>query len=177
MNEDRFNLGFSLLEVMVVVFMMALISTVAVLKLGLGQNVLIESEARQFADKLELLMDESILSAGTYRILIDTEKHGYEFQKFTDKWEGITQKPFNKHLLSDDMAIKVTIIVANTGDNQSNELASSNPDNIIFIDADGVTSEFELLFGDRSKKGGIEAEKNYWLVKGGHSVLVSNTIE
>jgi len=160
MHKGGLNLGFTLLEVMVVVFMMGIVSTVAVLKLGVGQNLIIESEAKQFSDKLELLIDESILSAKSYRIVIDTQDHGYIFQEFSDKWIEMTDKPFNKYLLNDDMALSVSITSNDADNSQKNESSSSSFERTIIIDTDGVTNDFELLFGDRSEKGSVDTGSN-----------------
>jgi len=183
--------GFSLLEVMVVVFLMALFSTVAILRLGVGQGTIIESEARQFAEKLNLLMDESLLSGQVYRIVFDVESYTYEYQHYDGQWVAMVVKPFEKRTLAGNIAFEMEVIQASTTTNlranpqandgktrfenrfgESTSIESARI-NVVEIDSDGVSTEFDVRFGERTNNNTLDSEGRVWLVQGGQSVTVN----
>lgn len=174
--------GFSLLEIMVVIFLMALFSTVTILRLGVGQSTQIESEARQFAGKLNLLMDESLLSGKAYRIVFDQENHSYEYQQFDEKWNTITTKPYEKKVLKNTLAFDLeTTIPASEKNNQRSEESiqniDSNEKNTVLINTDGVTAVFVLRFGEKNQSNSLDREKSFWSIIGGQTITVSDVVE
>ena len=101
--------GFSLLELVIVVFLIALFSIVAVLRIGVSQGVVIESEAQQFAQRLNLLMDESLLSGRLYRIVFDAQQQAYEYQRYDNGWNAVSEIPFKKKSLPSAVAFELDI--------------------------------------------------------------------
>jgi len=165
--------GFSLLEVIVVVFLVALFSTVAVLRLGVGQGVLIESEARQFADRLNLLMDESLLSGRVYRIVFDVDDQTYEYQQFNTEWTVLTDKPYNRKVMANNMAFALEV-TAEVDVDVGEESAEPVGNNVVVVNTDGVTTLFQLRFGERNQDNAVDDSERVWLVQGGQSVTVSD---
>jgi prepilin-type N-terminal cleavage/methylation domain-containing protein len=147
--------GFSLLEVMVVVFLIATFAAVGVLKLGAGQGAVLESEAKQFADKLNLLIDESILSGKSHRVVINDDSTFYTYEGYVNqKWSSLDQKPYGKHEFPSSIAIEFSTF------SETDEL-----DNTIEIQSDGVITPFQFLVGnkdDSTKR--LIVEDLHWLV-------------
>jgi len=159
--------GFSLLELIVVVFLVALLSTVAVLRLGVGQGIVVQSEARQFAQRLNLLMDEGLLSGQIYRIVVDIEEQTYEYQHFQNGWNSISEKPFGKKLMPATVAFEMDV----KQEGQVNGTESIN-NFVVQINSDGTATPFEMRFGERAKKNAIDEESSIWLIQGGQSVAL-----
>ena len=159
--------GFSLLELIVVVFLIALLSTVAILRLGVGQSIVIQSEARQFAQRLNLLMDEGLLSGQIYRVVFDIEEQAYEYQRFNNGWNSISEEPFGKKLMPESVAFEMEV----NQDAQENGIESAN-NFVVQINSDGTATPFEMRFGERVKKNLINEESSIWLIQGGQSVVL-----
>lgn len=181
--------GFSLLELVIVVFLIALFSIVAVLRIGVSQGVVIESEAQQFAQRLNLLMDESLLSGRLYRIVFDAQQQAYEYQRYDNGWNAVSEIPFKKKSLPSAVAfeldIKQTDEIFNTESLIPNDEQTQFEQNfgvrtgleiennqIVEIGSNGASTQFDIRFGERGKKGLIETQTGIWLVQGGHSVIV-----
>lgn len=177
--------GFSLLEVMVVVFLIATFAGVGVLKLGSGQGPALESEARQIVDKINLLMDESILSGQPHKVVFDIENHQYWFEKFPFGEERIIEeKPYDKYKLPDKIAMDITLLdedqTSQKDENQEFQLDSeldserslTQHDSIV-IQSDGVASEFELSLGSKNdSSNSLNEDESHWLISGGASLSI-----
>ncbi len=83
------QLGFTLLEIMVVVVLIGLSATVIVLNLERDVDQVAEQEARRFASLLEYVRDESILTGRLYGIDIDESERRYEFKRFDGEWRPV----------------------------------------------------------------------------------------
>lgn len=85
------QLGFTLLEIMVVVALIVL--TVSLIGVNLGRDLdqLAELEARRFARLVEHVRDESILSGKTYAIKIDEAGRSYQFLEAEDGWKSVVR--------------------------------------------------------------------------------------
>jgi len=78
--------GFTLLEIMVVVVLIALTVTLVGLNLGRDLDQIAALEADRFAKLLEHLRDESVLTGKSYAIEVDEQKKTYRFLESSDKW-------------------------------------------------------------------------------------------
>ncbi len=158
------------------VFLMALFSTVAILRLGVGQGTLIEAEARQFAERLNVLMDESLMSGKTFRIVFDPENQSYVYQAFDSQWQEMTDKPFTKQQLKNTLALdfQSKAPLETNAEQTSSDTDTSDSGEMVVIGSDGVSSEFELRFGERNKSNQLNSDARTWLVRGGQSVDVTD---
>lgn len=79
-NVTKYQHGFTLLEIMVVVVLIAL--TVSLIGVNLGRDLdqIAELEANRFAKLVEHVRDESILSGKVYAIEVDEKQKTYQFQ-------------------------------------------------------------------------------------------------
>lgn len=78
--------GFTLLEIMVVVVLIALTVTLVGLNLNRDLDQIASLEAERFAKLLEHLRDESVLTGKSYAIEVDEQKNVYRFLESADKW-------------------------------------------------------------------------------------------
>ena len=151
---QRTSKGFSLLEVMVVVFLIATIATVGLLKLGSGQNVAMESEAKQFVDKLNLLIDESIITGYSHRVIFEQSdnENSYIFQQLqSNEGKDLDVQPYLKR----DVAPGLALLFSSFDQEREG----------IVISSDGSVNAFELRFGEKDKRNNrLLNEKAHWLV-------------
>ncbi len=91
MNGSYKNDGFSLIEILVVVVILAIVSTVALMSMGvLGDDRELRTEARRMQTLLEIAQDEAILQGREFgmEIMLDSFRF-VEFNPFTDQWSVI----------------------------------------------------------------------------------------
>lgn len=81
--------GFTLLEMMVVVVLIALSVTIITLSLERDIDNVAEHEARRFAALIEYLRDESILSGRTYAVEVDELTGSYRFLTPGENWQPV----------------------------------------------------------------------------------------
>ena len=90
MSVVKHQLGFTLLEIMVVVILIAL--TVSLIGVNLGRDLdqIAELEANRFARLIEHARDESILSGKIYAVEVDEKRKTYQFLHTPQKWRPVT---------------------------------------------------------------------------------------
>ena len=155
---------------MVIVFLIAIFTTVGIFRLGAGQSSVIESEAKQFVDKLNLLMDESVLTGQIYKVRIDVDGTGYSYEVFSqNKWSNVDDKPYQEYDLPRNLSLMINLLENTQGEGQQ--------DNFIAIQNDGVTTKFELLIGHKnSATDRVDIELPHWIIYGGASVSVEQRV-
>ncbi len=157
--------GFSLLEVMVVVFLIATIAAVGLLKLGSGQNIAMEAEAKQFVDKLNLLMDESIITGYSHRIVFEqtNDEYSYFFQQLqSSQWQDLDVQPYLKRTIDPNLALLLTPLAQS--ENLTLNAIDQASDNVV-ISSDGSVNVFELRIGEKNNRNHrLLDEKPHWLV-------------
>lgn len=101
--------GFTLLEVLVVVFLIGIVLTLAVLSVGHNEDRILKDEARRLATLLELARQESIVESLEMALAIDDR--AYSFQMFDGRdWLPITDDPILRpRELPEEMELKVEI--------------------------------------------------------------------
>lgn len=81
--------GFTLLEMMVVVALIAISATFAVINLDRNNDDVAQLEARRFAQLVEHARDESILSGRPYAVQVDPVARSYTFLQFGGEWTQV----------------------------------------------------------------------------------------
>lgn len=101
--------GFTLLEVLVVVFLIGIVLTLAVLSVGHNEDRVLKDEARRLAALLELARQESIVESLEMALAIDDR--AYSFQMFDGQsWLPVADDPILRpRELPDEMELKVEI--------------------------------------------------------------------
>ena len=90
-NVVKRQYGFTLLEIMVVVILIAL--TVSLIGVNLSRDLdhIAELEASRFAKLVEHVRDESILSGKIYAIEVDEKHKTYQFLQASQEWHPVTK--------------------------------------------------------------------------------------
>lgn len=89
--------GFTLLEIMVVVVLIAISATFAVINLERDADRIAELEARRFARLIEHARDESILSGRPYALQVDPVDRSYTFLQYQQQWSEVENDDVFRH--------------------------------------------------------------------------------
>lgn len=69
--------GFTLIEILIVIALIALVSAIAIPSLGVGLKINIDAAARNLASIVRTTHDEAVLKGQIYRVAFDLENHEY----------------------------------------------------------------------------------------------------
>jgi len=151
------NKGFTLLEVVVVIFLIATFSAVGVLNLGIGKTNHLQSEAVLLKRKLDLLTDESIFSGKTYKVIFEEVERLYRFEVLQGKkWVKFEEQPFIQRQVPSDFAFSYS--------KESSTTASAS-EGVVF-QPDGVIDNFQFQIGMKldSRSTDFDDDRTYWLL-------------
>lgn len=103
--------GFTLLELLVVLFVVAVMSGIAVIQLGSrDRDRIMETEARRMAHLLELARQEAVLETSEWGLQVTDA--GYRFLRLDPdraRWEPIEGRPWSHYALPEGIRIELTI--------------------------------------------------------------------
>lgn len=125
--------GFTLLEIMVVVVLIAISATFAVINLDRNNDDIAELEARRFAQLVEHARDESILSGRPYAVQVDPDDRSYTFLQHGEEWTQVENDDvFRRRELPEDLVMAFET----SGD--------TGTEGLLIIEGLGVISPFVL---------------------------------
>lgn len=134
--------GFTLIEILVVLFIVAIMSGIVVAHLPrMARSGNLDTEARRLKELLAMAKQNALLEANEYGF--KPEHTGYEFYVYDDlaqKWTPLTKRPFQKRQLPDGLVIEATV------EDSQLKLKSENKHSAppILILSSGETTPFHL---------------------------------
>jgi general secretion pathway protein H len=138
--------GFTLVEIVVVVFIIGVIVTIATLSIGQHSDRYIEDEAKRLHHLIRLATEEAV-SRGQEMSLLVTQT-GYSFAMLQGpKWEPVTDDPFfRKREFPETINVKLIV------DEQEVDLKNSDkPAQIYLLSSGEVTPPFTLVLSGESR--------------------------
>ena len=96
--------GFTLIEMMAVVAIMALIFAIGVPRLGTSRLRVLRGEAESIAASLEFARQRAIMTAIPHRLLVDLEDGGYRVEWFVSEDQAFGLEPGGESPLAFDFA-------------------------------------------------------------------------
>ena len=132
--------GFTLFEIIIVVFIIGVIVTFASLSIGQHGDRYVEDEAKRLHHLLRLATEEAILRSQELSLLLTST--GYKFASLQGpKWEPITDDPFfREREFSEVVTVKLII------DEQEVSLGNSEqPAKIYLLSSGELTPSFTLI--------------------------------
>ena len=91
MRELRRQHGFTLIEILVVIFIVATVASIALLSVGvIGEDEELDTERRRLASLIETVQDEALLQGREFGIEIMMSSYRFvEFDPFTRQWAEV----------------------------------------------------------------------------------------
>ena len=157
-TDSLTNSGFSLIEILVVIVIIGIVSSIALMSLGvLGDDRELRTEARRMQTLLEIAQDEAVLQGREFGLEIMLDSFRFvEFDPYADQWRAIVgdatmrlrQLPEDVEfdLLLDDRHVELEVDPAEFGtdDDQTDRDPREVYTPHLFIFSSGDMSPFEL---------------------------------
>lgn len=140
--SSRSGRGFTLLEVLVVVFIIGITLTLATLTVGNRAQEALEQEALRLSARLDLAGDEAVMQAREYALEFTDD--GYRFLVFeNNEWRALKQdETLRARRLPDGLWMKV-----NLAEEAAREESDEKTPQRIYLLSSGEMSAFEIDFG------------------------------
>ena len=152
------NSGFSLIEILVVIVIIGIVSSIALMSLGvLGDDRELRTEARRMQTLLEIAQDEAVLQGREFGLEIMLDSFRFvEFDPYSNQWRAIVgddtmrlrQLPEDVEfdLLLDDRHVELEVDPAefDTDEDQTDRGPRETYSPHLFIFSSGDMSPFEL---------------------------------
>jgi len=135
--ETSSSSGFTLIEIMVVVFLIALTAGIVSVKFRHDSSQIVETEARRFVALVEQMCQESVIQGRVFAVT-RTGATGYRFVIFDDgEWLAVKQDDmFRPRELPDDISLKLDVEGAGTSEDKS----------YLRCEPDGFMTPFSAVF-------------------------------
>ena len=107
---DRGQRGFTLIEILVVMVIIAIITTVAVLSLGTGdRGRLVKQEAHRLAAVLDVASQDAVIQSSQYGLRVAGDGYGF-LELHNQKWRPLAGDPaLSHHSLPDGMRLELNV--------------------------------------------------------------------
>ncbi|QUM86812.1 type II secretion system minor pseudopilin GspH [Moritella sp. 28] len=152
-NRTHQESGFTLLEIMLVIFLMGMMVTGVVMTMSSsGPDKQLKKEAARFIGVLELAEEEALLSSIEMGIVIEEQHYQFVYLDDNDKWSAFNDsKFFVKKELQEDMLMSLELAGLKTE-------GSLLGDRKLFADDDGLFEDNGGLFEGDEKDERIEPD-------------------
>lgn len=149
--------GFTLIEILVVLFIISIVSTVALLSISRNSNKQIETFANELAQTITLAEEQALLQPAVIGVRVKNDV--VEFSAYhppvpaeknkTASWELIQDDVLGKHAIPSSVAVKVEMANAHPSDSAENE-EKQQPQ--IIISTNGDVTPFTIYVGKQDEK-------------------------
>ncbi len=160
--------GFTLLEVLAVVFIIAMMLTVAVQSLSPNQSKLLEQESERILALMKLVQEEAILNAQEMAFVVN--ERGYGFQTFSvEGWQSLEddnllrdrvlpeQIRMDMNIMGEEMALSLSETVVSLESDDDEEKKDNVRARVLFLSS-GEMTPFELFLHFESDEDGYTIE-------------------
>jgi len=141
------NKGFTLIEIMVVVVIVAVLISAVTLSFPPVGDKLLKEHADRFSALVVLAQDEAILQSN--ELAVEVTPDGYSFyQNINNSWQALSQTPFTKRSLPKEISSKIYLdgILIDLKDREE-----SKPQVVILSSGEMTPFTYELKFKDQSE--------------------------
>ena len=129
------NCGFTLIEMMMVVFLISVVAAVLVPRIGDSGDRVAQLDASRFLAVVKEVIDEAILTGNYYALQIDEESHSYRFLANPYQWQPVLDDALLKQRsFSSEVEMEVDVY----------EQISEDVENIVLISPLGDIGAFRL---------------------------------
>lgn len=154
MNKGRRSTqGFTLIEILVVIFIMSIVTSVALFSISRNENRQLESFAKELVQTVTLAQEQAMLQPSVLGLSI--EKHGYQFaayhlaeNKKKNSWSPLQDHLLGMHDIPGNIALTVEVGGQKIAREESEDDVAHVPQ--IVISTNGDITPFTIYVG---KKG------------------------
>ena len=103
--------GFTLIEVLVTLFVIATLTSIVVLRIDLSdRSELARREASRFVQVTELAREEAQLRNEQWGVALDDGRYGFlVLDRETNRWSAVERRPFGSHELDDAIRLRLNL--------------------------------------------------------------------
>lgn len=159
MKNSQFQRAFTLIEILVVLFIIGLSAMILVPNLSNQDGVIAKEEAKRFLKLMKLAQEQAIFQGVELGLIVEPE--GYHFMQYEgDKWQDISDsafKPRKRH-----KALRYELRVEGELNIQARKPKKSKKNSApqILILSSGEITPFVLVFMSQSQKEAYRVEAN-----------------
>jgi general secretion pathway protein H len=140
--------GYTLIEILVVLFIISIVTSVALLSIGRNQNKQVEAVANELAQMLSLAEEQAMLQPAVLGLAVNEHRFGfYSLQPVTEKkkdqWLALKDNVLGAHTVPDNIALSITA-------QGQQEVAPNTPQ--IIISTNGDITPFSIYIGKKGEK-------------------------
>ncbi len=136
--------GYTLIEILVVIVIISIVSTVALLTVGHNQNRRMESVARQFTQMLTLAEEQAMLQPAVLGLSVTGSS--FQFLTYQTHWVPLQDKALASHSLPDNIVLTLMNSRQLEDTDDSDEVTPQ-----IVISTNGNVTPFTLYIGKQGE--------------------------
>lgn len=143
----KLNKGFTLIEIMVVVVIVAVLISAVALSFPPVGDKLLKEHADRFSALVSLAQDEAILQSN--ELALEITPNGYSFyQNQNNSWQNLSENPFSRRVLPSEIKTKIFLdgILIDLKDREE-----SKPQVVILSSGEMTPFTYSLQFKNQSE--------------------------
>jgi general secretion pathway protein H len=140
--------GYTLIEILVVLFIISIIACVALLTISQSQNKQLQTFAVELTQLVMLAEEQAMLQSTV--LGLHFSDHGFQFARYRpsaeykkNAWEPLQDRLLNRHTIPDDIEIGLEV---------NHGRINKNKDPQIVISANGEITPFTIFVGKKGQK-------------------------
>ena len=149
----RRSKGFTLVEILVVLFIISIVTSVAMLSIGRNDNKRMETFANELTQIMTLAEEQAMLQPTVLGVSLNG--HTIQFTRLQaaqdgkkSQWLPLQEAALNKHVIPDDIQVGIKVGSARTLASRSDESALPQ----IIISTNGDVTPFTIYVGKKGQK-------------------------
>ncbi len=162
---DKSDQGFTLLEMLLTVFLIGLVTSLVTLNVGQDADDIAKLEARRFAALVGHLQDESTIAGLPMGVEVREIDNRYSFWELTDTWARVEKlEVLRERVVPEQISLIFTLLQKvkpeadgdsnknQDGQNSESEDKSSSPEpkKLLVVDPTGITRPFIAKFSGKN---------------------------
>ncbi|MBX3709950.1 MAG: type II secretion system minor pseudopilin GspH [Gammaproteobacteria bacterium] len=153
-RADRLSAGYTLIEILIVIFIISIVTSVALLSISHNENKRLESFTREFVQIMTLAEEQAMLQPTVLGLKLD--KYSYQFASYhsplgeqKNPWVPLQDKILGNHKIPSNIQLDMKMTGKQVSD--SSDSAQTNLPQII-ISTNGDITPFTIYVAKRGQK-------------------------
>lgn len=159
MKKRKANLGFTLIEILIVMLIITIVGSIAILTINKNTNTQIKNISHQLVTLFKLAEEQALLQPTV--IGAEINRHRIQFYEFIydastsqHKWELTSNKIFSTFILPDNIYLKLK-------QDPTTALDLNSPQPQIIFSKNGEVNNFTLLIGKNNQRALYKISSSY----------------